>query len=353
MASSRRCIFLAGAPEADLLEWDEEILSSAFDVRHKRFLDESTITSSRPTPSSTASFAKWRSIDVERPKSLKLARDNDVQPTQFLSFDDGAEGTEDENHVGFFEHSMMLHEDMDVTQIMPSTKLPDDNKDAELQSTFLPTDTFTTTSLTGTSFQTSNGSFSELSMEGLEQPSITQLSCPVTDLRRIPNADYIFRLLPQTMTVNLLLGIITVLPIRTVPIRRRGGHMDIIELIVGDETKAGFRVSFWLVPVESQRRPPDDLRDTLKRLRAGNVVLLQNVALSCFRGCVYGQSLNRRLARNSTSIFVLEMDIDQSKLGSSASKYLRVREWAEDFVGVQRAPVERRRIDDLPPDTQE
>ena len=138
--------------------------------------------------------------------------------------------------------------------------------------------------------------------------------------------------------------------------------MDIIELTIGDETRAGFSISFWLIPIESQRKPTDDLREALKHLRSGDVVVVQNVALSCFRGCIYGQSLSRKFARNSTSIAVLDGGSARGGSASVVAKLSRVRQWTSDFVGVARRQVSpirkgpdrrRRKGDDLPPDTQD
>lgn len=164
------------------------------------------------------------------------------------------------------------------------------------------------------------------------------------------------------MTINLLVGVISLAPARTVQLKKSNAQMDITELIVGDETRAGFTISFWLVPEDSQHRPADDLRETLRALRAGDVLLLQNVALSCFRGSVYGQSLSKRITRNSTLLTPMD-DRAASRLQSNLRPKLeRVQDWVGDFVGVARKVAsfenndERqaaRTIDALPPDTQD
>ncbi len=142
--------------------------------------------------------------------------------------------------------------------------------------------------------------------------------------------------------------------------------MEIIEVTVGDDTRAGFSISFWLTPLESQQRAKtDDLRTSLKALRSGDVVLMRNVALSSFRGCVYGQSLaRRRFARSATEVDVLGADVGEgaqaSLQGVFGPKVRRVREWSEQFVGAGRMAAKgavgrgvKRAREELPPDTPE
>ena len=126
--------------------------------------------------------------------------------------------------------------------------------------------------------------------------------------------------------------------------------MDIVELTVGDETRAGFSISFWLASLDSQRKAADDLRKTLHKLRAGDVVLLKNVALACWKGCVFGQSLSRKFVRNSTSVAVIGDE-------ESDAKVKMAKRWTRDFVGMStnaktQGPISRD-TDALPPDTQE
>lgn len=367
MAASRRCIFLAGAPEADLLSWDETILFSDLKAPFRRFLEGELNGPQHPasTPTPTAPFAKWRSLECNSLDPWQLpTTDADVESTQFLHFDDsnGDDPVHDE-HLGFLEHSLALIDNVDTLNILPGVIDQDINMTAGLETSFLSTGSFTTTSFTDASFPTSTGSFLfESPTKDAKAMSQISVTGHLTDLKRIPNAEYISRIAPQTITVNLLVGIINVSPTRTVRLRKRDAEMDIIELTVGDETRAGFSISFWLVPIESQRKPLDDLRQTLGRLRSGDVVLVQNVALSCFNGCVYGQSLSRRFARNSTSIAVLGEACGQSWPSSVTSKFLRVQQWTSDFVGVARKPAaslttgrdtKRRKVDELPPDTQD
>ncbi|KAK3707583.1 hypothetical protein LTR37_012078 [Vermiconidia calcicola] len=360
--ATARTIFLTGAPETESLRWDDQHLLSELKAPFTACLDERTFTSGQPLLSSsapTAPFTKWRSVDYHSPATkILLAKEDAFQPTQFLSFhDDHGAGALNDDDTGFLEHSVAVLDGLDSSQILPKTAA--DPPDAEEQTTFLSTEeSFTTDSLTESSFHTtSNASILPVSPERGDIPS-----CPITDLKHIPNATHITRILPQTITVNLLVGIISISPARTVTLRRKNAEMNIIELTVGDDTRAGFSISLWLTPLDSQHRPADDLRETIKNLRTGDVVLVRNVALGCFRGCVYGQSLSRRFARNSTMLMVLREGDLGVEGGAFGAKVQRVRRWTSDFVGVAkeslsfveaRTATGKRKNDELPPDTQD
>lgn len=360
MHGSKRCIFLAGAPHGEALKWDEQGLLSHFEPPIQRFLGREDSTRKRSTaPTPTGLHAKWRSVACDdfgsRPSNLyhglaqdKLGKSNGnlKERSHFEDFE-------------FLEHSIAVLDNLDSSQIISTADGEQTDANADVQTIDI---SFTTTSLTDTSIQTSNDSLATASPTQDEGNATTaKIAGGITDLKRLPKADHITRILPQTITVNILVGIITVSPSRTVRLRRRNAEMDIIELTVGDETRAGFSISFWLVPIESQK-PLDDLRENLRRLRSGQVVLLQNVALSCWKGNVYGQSLSKRFARNSTTIYMIGDKSRQRFSTPVVSKLRRVQDWAADFVGVVKRrtsfdeagkTVKKRKMDELPPDTQD
>ena len=351
MPASKRCIFLAGAPEAEDLNWDEKTLLQSFRTPIKRYLggETETVVGEEATTQATppSSYAKWRSVSCDQDRTRTDGRGYPPQKTtQFLSFDNEEEIRSQED---FLEQSMAILDDMEPADIIPGATLQDANSDetSKLDTTFLSNASFTTTS-----FSTSSVSI----LPPPSNPAILNQIAPITDLQRIPNADTLARLQPQTLTVNLLVGIIAVSPLRTVRLRRRNAEMDILELTVGDDTRAGFGISFWLVLVERQRRPADDLREALMRLRTGDVVGLRNVALAAFRGGVFGQSLSWRFARNSTAVSLVKGDAGGGSV-LVRDKVERVREWTRDFVGVARSERLRARTTTstmaLPPDTQD
>lgn len=326
MAKAVDCIFLTGAPESALLDWDQSTLLSEFGTPTKRFLGEAR--ASRPPPTTSQHLPKWRVIT--RTTDVSGDANADIPRTQFLSFDNVQPERLRDEHLRFLEHSLAVINDLDSSQIAPpdTTALDD--------STFITSVSFAT-SLTDTSLGTSDVSLlsgSPTKTRSTHEDTMarqTGITASFTDLKRIPNAEHINHILPQTMTVNLIAAVISVSPTRTVQLRKRKAEMDIAEVIVGDDTRAGFSISFWLVPADSQQKPTDDLRETLRLLRAGVVVVLQNVALSAFKGCVYGQSLSRKFAKNSTSITVM-LGADGLPAPVKA-KFDRVSTWRDHFVG--------------------
>jgi hypothetical protein len=145
--------------------------------------------------------------------------------------------------------------------------------------------------------------------------------------------------------------------------------MDIIELIVGDETQTGFQISFWLPPkgAQSEAASGSD-RKVLESLRSRHVVLLRNVALQVWQNRVYGQSLNRKQTRISTTITRLDGHaISGTITAVTKNKIERVEQWVLNFLGPSVANpkanpmIKKERRDqkrslfhetELPPDTQ-
>jgi len=159
--------------------------------------------------------------------------------------------------------------------------------------------------------------------------------------------------------------------------------MELVEVLVGDETKTGFSITMWL-PREMRVNWKDganatpegsrsQLRRSLKSTRARDVILLQNVALSSFKGKVHGQSLRRDVTKID---LLFRKKIDETDFGGiysaqslrnatdndkQALKVKRVKDWMLNFVGDtadDRRSTERSRSGGrgrrrmLPPDTQ-
>lgn len=346
------CIFLTGAPEADGLTWADGDLLSTLESPIRRFLGHNVAPASTRIETSTFAMPRWRDVsmtDSHHGHRLDVPASNERPQTQFLSFDEDDVNAHD--RLRFLEQSLARLDDMDSSQIAPVAE----------DTTFLSTGSFNS-SFESTSYPTSYGSLSAAS-QATQSAAATlppvHCAASITDIRRIPSADHLLRIAPQTVTVNLLAGVISVSPSRTVRLRKRNGEMNIVELLVGDETRAGFSISFWLAPADSQRRDLDDMRNALRQLRSGDVVLLQNIALSAFNKCVYGQSLSKRFARNSTSLVVLAQS--QGLFGPLQGKYDRVLQWSCDFVGrdppraatsTTKQKGKQTRQEELPPDTQ-
>lgn len=177
-------------------------------------------------------------------------------------------------------------------------------------------------------------------------------ACHLSDLEDVPTAEQVVRLRPQTVTVNLIVAVVSVAAPRTVT-TRWGTQLSLVELLVGDETKAGFGVTCWLsrdAVLESQ----------LATLHRRDTVLLRNVALGVFRGKVYGQSLRKGLTQMTLlwsahgGGYYSSRDLGRVRDGAHPQvvKTARVREWALDFVGsdVTRSVRKTRKSWDQPPD---
>lgn len=363
MATSGRIIILAGAPVEASLNWDETSLCEDLDIAIERFLTEHYQYRQKDDDqdvTQTPRLPKWRSLNIangseEHRASRFLAKQKSNPKSK-----DASPDSQD-----FLEHSFAFLENLQTSQILPTHP-----------------DSITLSS--GPSFSTNEStSFLSAATTSHAPPTIATASLnttlPLTDLHRLPTATHLTSIHPQTMTVNFLAAIIAVSPPRTVSLRRRKGEMEIVELTVGDDTRAGFGVSFWLSPAAQgrqtrsrqreweQQRPADDLlRARLMELRSGDVVLLSNVALTEFRGKVFGQSLAaRRFGGRGTGVDVVDDGGMDPNWGSGFKATLRtVREWRDMFVGrARRADVmvangiggAKRKADELllPPDTQD
>lgn len=111
----------------------------------------------------------------------------------------------------------------------------------------------------------------------------------LSDLEDIPSAAQISSLHPQTVTLNIIVGVLSVAQPRIVT-TRWGNSLSLVEVLVGDETATGFAVTFWLPTGKSAE-------SQIMQLRRQDVVLMENVGLNAFRGKVYGQSLRKGLTR--------------------------------------------------------
>jgi hypothetical protein len=209
------------------------------------------------------------------------------------------------------------------------------------------------------------GSYVESPLTSFTRAKDVPAAGHLTSLKDIPNAIYLNSIHPQTMTVNLIIGIISIPPPRSIK-TRRGADVELIEVLVGDETKSGFGINFWLSA--SSRSVEGDMKSVLSGIRPQDVVLMRNVALSSFRGKVYGQSLMKEMTKvhllyrtriDKTDIggCYNRTDLAAETLHTQVEKTRRVREWVLRFVGTGprterngRAVEAAREV--LPPDTQ-
>ncbi|TKA79409.1 hypothetical protein B0A49_03348, partial [Cryomyces minteri] len=142
----------------------------------------------------------------------------------------------------FLEQTFAMHDNLQSSQIVEAARPFAADDITGMTTSFL-------TTMTSESSFTSELS-SPLGRLSQTQAKVITLSGRLTDISALPKADYLHKICPQTMTVDLVVGVISVAPARTVNVRKGGFEMDIVEMLVGDETKAGFSISFWLSPAE-------------------------------------------------------------------------------------------------------
>jgi hypothetical protein len=266
----------------------------------------------------------------------------DLETLQLLGDPESGSESIEEVLSQFYEHSFTVHATTASSQIAISESreaFTRPESDAGAGASF---------DSIGTSFtsMTDSLSISSPSKISLIRPAIP-VSGHIVDLRDIPNAKFLDSIQPQTMTVNIIVGIIFVALPRAIK-TRRGAEVEIVELLVGDETKSGFGVNFWLSARSNDsngEQSVGDMRKELVTLRPQDIVLLRNVALSSFRGKVYGQSLKKemtklhllyrnRVDKTDISGYYTVGDFDTGKeVHSQLAKTMLVRDWVLRFVG--------------------
>ncbi|MCJ1472147.1 hypothetical protein MMC13_000794 [Lambiella insularis] len=346
MAQPIRVKLLTGAPEVRWIDWSQEYLTAPL---LPAFAAESVPAETRVLLNTDAG-PRWRSIMLDNgvvpprhvePRVEPLlvhSKDEDSFSTEETSFMDSrdlsfvstnagdndtaalAEG--DDMLTQFYEHSIAVHQDAPSSQIIGAQSSDE------------------------TSFITASSGFSDSYIELLEDGerlnATTLPTGPLTSLSDIPNSSYLRSINPQTMTVNLIVGIISSPPPRTIRPRRGGRDLELIEMIVADETKAGFGINLWLPSTDSQT---SDLRAAVSTVRPQDVILVRNVALSSFRNNVYGQSLRKDMTKLDLMYRNLVDLHDQggrysakdlanvSLTDAQITKVRRVQEWVMQFVG--------------------
>ncbi|KAM5346610.1 hypothetical protein ACJ41O_009615 [Fusarium nematophilum] len=335
-----RLLLFTGAPPASSLVPESctlDDLDDAFAEFLGLALQQETL--SRFSPSS--SQAAWRSLPLTRqPLHTGLSQTRDIsvdyhalanQPDFFttadVSFNGQAgsfDGADPEDVLSqFYDHSLAVHNSI------PSSQL----------------ESFEETSLEETSFMTT-------SSRG--QPAApTPLPSHLSDLEDIPSAPRILALNPQTVTLNIIVGIISIAQPRTVT-TRWGRTLSLVEILVGDDTKSGFAVTFWLARENAAAAE-------ISSLRRQDVVLMQNVALHVFRGKVYGQSLRKGMTkvnllwrRDGSGLYSNRELARRGQVHPQLAKTRQVKDWALKFVGADAGVRTRTRTArvswDRPPD---
>lgn len=381
-----RVVVLAGSPLPKSLDWSEESLMRGL---LPAFADGPNASASSSLADVTA---VWRSLHMaafqlstgltqgSKEDCRLYSSHNHVaglglmdQMNGFFITTDRAQGRGESASPGptahhsqvlsqYYERSFAAHEEIQSSQII-GAEIVDE-----------------TSSLTSVTSSFESASSNPDSQKHLAYAKLR--SVYISDLNEIPHAAYLSSIVPQTMTVNVVAGIIAISQPRTITTRKDGQIVELVEMLVGDDTRAGFGINLWIRPAPAQttdtsrNATTDNLRDEVLRLRPRDVIFVRRVALGSFRSKVYGQSLRRGI----TTIDLLYRDIVDAEDARGAfkakeinanvedssqfAKVKRVRDWVVQFVGTRPATESSRRkkctkicsekidLPSLPPDTQ-
>ncbi|KAI0009364.1 hypothetical protein F4779DRAFT_375495 [Xylariaceae sp. FL0662B] len=351
---ARKVLILTGAPESHTLNWDDPNLLDEFLNPIANFAGLSSPGASSAADTilgSALDVALWRSIPLKRNAlSTGFSQLHDLREghygdarffipiqTSLKTTFRSTESDESRQEIleQFYDHSLALHDDLSSSQ--------------------LPTVSFATD---GTSLNTNEEESYHVSTQSSSCPtrqsqSFAVESAHLSDLEDIPGAPYLQSIAPQTMTVNLIVGIISITQPRTVK-TKWGSTKSLVELLVGDETKCGFSITFWLA------EPMDPSSMILRGLRTQDIVLLQNVALGSFMKKVHGHSLRkgltkvdllhrRKLDRLDQGGLYSTKDVSSTKAAHpQLLKTRRVREWVMNFVADGGAALGKRKQNGKP-----
>jgi hypothetical protein len=382
-----RLKMLIGAPLRGYLNFDDDKL---LPVEECRLFDAASSTLSSANDSTPV--IKWRGIsfgdsrlrtgwsqpilperspdremsDLSLPnvkESVSFLPEDTTSLESKIAFEDPSLATN-----SFLEQSLMFHDTLLSSQV-----LPDDMTDKTISSSSFLT----------TSFGCTASEFSSPNKVGEHTVNIqVPPKMAITPLGSLPSAQRLRAIYPQTPTPNFLCAVTATPEQKEVFVRKGGYKMKLWEIIVADDTRSNFKVTFWLRPPRESNNEQDHVQNlllqTLKGIKVGDILLLRNIALTSFGDNVFGQSLNPTIARARTSIDVL------TKGGAGSSAQLgglpapvaetlkRVKKWAKMHIASDTAGSRKRKgsaakqgkyakrtcqsfdVDDsMPPDTME
>ena len=381
--AQRRTLFLTGAPTASSLKWTEADLYAPLQPCYSSSRNYDDLIQ----PSVDKIVPSWRFLSLEKthlptgvtPASKEnFALPFDSDPIDELSYFTASEfsfasadlpertngdsqdlTTNSEEMLSqFYEHSLLIH-DVPSSQIISPGSMVENSSTTEAED-----------------FSIESTVNNEISTQ--EQLVRSRLASGyLSDIKDIPNAAYLRSITPQTMTVNLVVGVITISQPRTLRTRRGGRTVELVEMLVGDETRAGFGINIWLPSPQKSKHSTsgtEDFRSNVLGLRVQDIALVKNVALSSFRGKVHSQSLRRgttldllyrnKVDRDDVPGAFSAKDLDREAVDVYVLKLKRVKDWVMQFVGNNARPptgnysshgpvhpAKRKALESLPLDT--
>lgn len=290
-------IFLTGAPLASALTWDEQHLSAplleAFQGRSFHAQASSASSSNQPT---------WRIVPLRSmhlPSGLTQASDYSAQSSTDEYHGDQETSFLTASDLSFLPNDSFLEDDQ---VSLPFGVNSEDILTQFYDHSFTVHDELPASHVLAVS--SSGGSGESLRWESAEPE--TKLQTPpiarskpqsrhLSTLQDIPNATHLRSLEPQTMTVDLIVGILQISQPQLIKTRKYSGWAELVDMMVADETKAGFGISIWLPQSQSSKatkmKENDKICSKVTGLRPRDIVLAKNVALKSFRTKVHGQSM--------------------------------------------------------------
>lgn len=318
--------------------WDEDEL---LDTPVSPFQDESAVDQQRTKPwvFPNQQPVKWRLLQGQKgPEQGSGTNATCNEDTRFLTSGDLTVNSTPIQPTATFATAQNDDDDSDLSQFYDHSYAVHENSAVQTSESFSRDSIIRESGSWAASTGTSVVTASDIDASS---PSSIPIHGPLSNLGEVPNAKYLRSIVPQTMTVNLVVGVITVNPPRRVVTRAWKRELDIVELVVGDETRTGFGVTFWLSPKDDS----DGLRKTLMTLRPCDIVLLRTVALSSFQERVYGQSLRKGFTKvdllhrqpvdstDAVGIYSLKALQHDGSKDDLLQRTCKVREWILRFVG--------------------
>ena len=192
--AGRRVKFLTGSPLSAQLDWTEDNLLKDFSTVFRAYLGDSTISSS-DHPTQSIGPANWRHVHL----GDKLFHETPIVPRVNATIDFASPFQND--HDDFLEHSFAVLDNLQSSQIAAHTS---QTSSGDEETTFVTSTSFATTSMTSDS----DPSLIDKTPTDLAAKSPPSIASPITNLKFLPTHSHLQSLRPQTMTVNLIVGII-------------------------------------------------------------------------------------------------------------------------------------------------
>lgn len=329
-----RQIVLLGAPTTTSLDWDESTL-----VHLECSKPDDSRSPSLESPQ--ANGVCWRQLSLNEP-DWNIGLFDESPQTAVLNTNFHIEAVEGQTHSDITTSAILT--ELYCPQSHPTNISSNTSSDGETETIL--------SQFCDESFLDQDGTEGTKSFYLQSRP----VRVPLSDLASISRVSDPQCMDFHTITVNVIVGIIAVpAPITVIAGRRwsRGHEIDLVELLVGDDTRSAFGISIWLQPRKENGCPEGEaetLRITLESLLPTDVILIRNMGLRSFRGKIHGQNLRRGMTKieslyrgrlgitKNPSLRRIIVDEEGADNIGEVDRHLiekgrRVHEWMLQFVG--------------------